>query len=155
MLDPASECSEHPAMLFRPRASSTAHRGMSTLLVAALLLFAHACALRGSAACAAVSTGENHSAAPAGHDDDCADPDEACRDHDGCDHEAPCDCSHGSICCTTWMQPPAALSVPAPLAIAFDYTTRIPSLRPTDALASRLVPVPTESPPPLILILRL
>jgi hypothetical protein len=137
------------------RTTRREHRGVSALLVVALLLFAHTCAVLGGMACAAPSSasGEDHHATTAGdvgcgdHDGDCSDP----GDGDGT-HGA---CSHGAICCSTWAPAPATFSVVPPPATPLALATGIPQLRPSVASAARPAPIPAESPPPLISALRL
>jgi hypothetical protein len=59
------------------------------------------------------------------------------------------------MCCSTWAPPAVTVTVPAPEAIPFAFVTASLALEPITSFAPQLVPVPPESPPPLISILRL
>jgi len=87
-----------------------APRGLSALLVVAMLVFAQTCAQHGPA-CAAPSAGEGHRHSDIAQDPDgCADHDGGCADEDGCADRGQ-GCSRSSICCSTWAPAPAALSL--------------------------------------------
>ena len=131
-----------------------APRGVSALLVVAMLLFAQTCAQHG-AACATAFAGENHSHSAVANDPDgCADHDGGCADDDGCGDPGQ-GCSRSSICCSTWAPAPATLSLQAPPAVPVSFAVSGSLLQPTAALASAPVPIPRGSPPQLVSILRL
>ena len=147
-LTPGRDSPDHPCVIFARRHPRNARGGISALLVIALLLFAHTCALHGTACATPTGTSlESHSVTH-DHDGDCG-------DHDGCEQGTHDDCSTGSICCSTWAPPTATVSVPAPEAISLGLAVSGPLFEPVRLFASQLVPIPPESPPPLISILRL
>ncbi len=128
-----------------------APRGVSALLVVAMLLFAQTCAQHGGLACAGGFAGEDrcHSDATLDHDG-CAAP----ADHDGCGGGRE-DCSGGSICCSTWAPAPATTTLQSPPVIPVAYVVTGSLFQPGAAFAAAPAPIPRGSPPHLVSILRL
>jgi len=134
-------------VIFRSQATAIGRRTLSAVLVAALLSFAHACAAHGGACDTPRSDTGDHCV---GHSDT-----DGCADHDGCG-DAPADgCGRTSICCSTWTSPPVSPTVPAPLSAPLPVRATIAALEPGTVFVAALVPIPSESPPPLVSILRL
>jgi len=129
---------------------SSAHSGVTAVLVFALLSFGSMCATHGGAACAGPSAVTLDEHGVPGHDTD-----GACGDHDGCDGDGHGDCSHASMCCSTWSPPTSGVSLPLPAAAPAMLAACLAPMAAGGELASRPVPIPAESPPPLISILRL
>src|SRR5258706_710579 len=122
-----------------------APRGMSAMLVVAMLLFAQTCAQHGGA-CAGAFGERSHTHSAVNVDPDrCADHDGGCADHDGCGASRQ-DCSHGSICCSTWAPAPATLSLQSPPAVPAAFALNGSLLQPSAALASAPAPIPRGSP---------
>jgi len=142
-------------VIFAHRTLRTEQRGVSVLLVMATLLFAQTCAVHGGVACAAPAEapGAKHAVAAA-DDDGCDDHDGNGGGHDGCD-DTRGPCSGSTICCSTWAPAPATLSVAPPPAVPLALLSGNPSLGLSAALVAAPAPIPSESPPPLISILRL
>src|SRR5215831_4368832 len=74
-----------------------ARASISTLVVLTLLSFGSMCAIHGGSTCASPSSTSVDEHCVPGHD---ADGD--CGDHDGCGQDGHGDCSHASMCCSTW-----------------------------------------------------
>src|SRR5262249_28029796 len=124
-----------------------AERTLRSLLVVALLSFAHACAAHGGDCTAPMAPGGADRCSKADND--------GCADRDGCGDQPCGDCGHASMCCSTWGLAQAPPVVPdAPLAVAV-FPTMPPPVGPSTVSAAGLVPIPTESPPPLFSVLRL
>lgn len=134
---------------FTSRTARNQRRGLGLLITASMLLFAHTCAQT------SMTCGIPMGASGDAHCEDTADHDAHCGDSDGCEHGNQDDCSHRSICCSTWAQPPATLTVSPPVAVTLLSAAPIQALAPNEAFAAGPLPVPAESPPPRVSILRL
>jgi hypothetical protein len=137
------------SVIFARRHTRRAQGALSTMLAVAMLLFAHTCAFRGMACASPLDQSAQ---------DYCATGDDAdsdCGDHDGCGHGEEGACAHASMCCSTWAPPVATVIVSNPAAISYAFATGLSSLEPVTSFSPQLVPIPPESPPPLVSILRL
>ena len=147
-LDRLLDSADDRKVIYRSRTLGGGHRALSSVLVIALLSFAHACAASGGV-CDVQSnpvTSDHCSAVP-DHD--------GCGDQNGRGDTPGRDCGHASICCSTWEAGLVTPQAPPPQWASLAFEPVIPSLGPSDTLATALVPIPSESPPPLISILRL
>src|SRR5262245_46826279 len=132
-----------------------APRGVSALLVVAMLLFAYTCRQPGGAACAGPLAGMERSQTETAVDHDgCADHGDGSADHDGCDGTHG-DCRGSSICCSTWAPAPATITLHSPPALPVAHVATESLLQPDAAFVPAPAPIPRASPPHLVSILRL
>ena len=146
-LDPLPHSADDLIVSFRARIIGPAERALRSAIVVALLSFAHACAAHGGDCADRAMPGGQDRCAAAHHD--------GCTDPDGCGDRPGGDCSHASMCCSTWAPPQSPPTVPDAPAIVAVFPMVLPPIGPSTVSAIGLVPIPSESPPPLVSILRL
>src|SRR5262249_14193508 len=105
---------------------------ISTLVILALVSFGATCAMHGGAACADPPGTMGETTCPPGHDSE-----GDCGDRDGCDQNGHRDCSHASVCCSTWFPPTAAASLPTPSMASAPLIPSVVSLASAGELVSR------------------
>jgi hypothetical protein len=135
-------------MIGHSHAFDFVRRMVSGLLAIALVSFAWACAAHVGACDTAAAIDTAHSIAVV-HTGDC------CPDRHGCTDRPAGGTEQVASCCSTWAPAPVAPGVPGPPVAVSPSPAPPASLTPDGILASALTPIPAESPPPIVSVLRL
>jgi len=158
-LDQRRHRADDSGVIFRSHASEPARRAIGALTTIALLSFGAACAWHG-AWCDVPREARTDSQRLTAADHGCGGNRgccgrERCCGRDGAAERSGGKCAHASLCCSSWAPAWAAPGVAAPQP-AFSALPRVifPP-RPTRDIFAARIPIPFESPPPPLSILRL